>query len=106
MDATFVTQELRRRAAEIAGKHKMQLAILETKCSEQASVNRIQKRTKEEYVSNALTVEAYLANKKKFEPVDIVALKESVSGLRILHFIVDTEHDNPESWYVIQSERR
>jgi hypothetical protein len=106
MDATFVTQELRKRAAEIAAKHKMELAILETKCSEQASVNRIQKRTKEEYVSNALTVEAYLANKNKFEPIDVDALKKSVSGLKILHFVVDTEHDEPENWHIVQSERR
>ena len=106
LDATFVTQDLRKRAAEIAAKHNMQLAILETKCSEQASVNRIQTRTKEEYVSNALTAEAYLNNKKKFEPVDIEALKKSIRQLRILHFVVDTEHDSPESWYVVKSERR
>jgi hypothetical protein len=57
-------------------------------------------------VSNALTVEAYLNNKKKFEPVDIEALKKSIRQLRILHFVVDTEHDSPESWYVVKSERR
>src|SRR5512139_3475800 len=41
LDATFVTQELRRRAAEIAAKHNVRLAILETKCSQEASVARI-----------------------------------------------------------------
>jgi len=106
LDATFVTQGLRRRAAEIAAKHKMPLAILETKCSERASVNRIQRRTKEKYESNALTVEAYLNNKSKFEPVDIDALKRAVPGLQIVHFTVDTEHDSPRSWYVVSLERR
>ena len=106
LDATFVTQGLRRRAAEIAAKHKMPLAILETKCSERASVDRIQRRTKEKYESNALTVEAYLNNKSKFEPVDTDALKRAVPGLQIVHFTVDTENDSPMSWYVVSLERR
>ena len=106
LDATFVTQGLRRRAAEIAAKHKMPLAILETKCSERASVNRIQRRTKEKYESNALTVEAYLNNKSKYEPVTIDALKGAVPELQIVHFTVDTEHDTPKSWYVVSTERR
>jgi predicted kinase len=71
LDATFVTQELRRRAAEIAAKHGMTFVILETSCPQEVSVERLQKRTKEKYESNALTVEAYLANKRKFEPVDL-----------------------------------
>ena len=67
LDATFVTQELRRCAAEIAAKHNMTFAILQTSCPQEVSVARIERRTKEKYESNALTVEAYLANKKKFE---------------------------------------
>ena len=105
LDATFVTQGLRRRAAEIAAKHKMPLAILETKCSERASVDRIQRRTKEKYESNALTVEAYLNNKSKYEPVTIDALKGAAPELQIVHFTVDTEHDSQESWYVVSLEK-
>ena len=101
LDATFVTQELRRRAAEIAAKHSMTFVILETHCSEEASIARILRRTKENYESNALTKEAYLANKRKFEPVDVNDLKKRYPQLRILHLTVDTEHDPPEDWYVI-----
>jgi predicted kinase len=106
IDATFVTQELRRRAAEIAAKHGMTFVILQTSCPQEVSVARIQRRTKEKYESNALTVEAYLANKRKFEPVDLDDLKKLYPQLKIVHFTVDTEHDPPEDWYVIGMEKR
>ncbi len=105
LDATFVTQELRRRAAGIAAKHKMTLAILQTSCSEEASINRIQKRTKEKYESNALTVEAYLNNKKNFEPIDIDAFRKTYPELPVVHFTVDTEYDPPETWFVVELEK-
>jgi hypothetical protein len=106
LDATFVTQELRRRAAEIAAKHKMAFVILETHCSEEASIARILRRTKENYESNALTKEAYLNNKKKFEPVDINDLKKRNPRLEIVHLTVDTEHDPPKDWYIIRIEKK
>lgn len=106
LDATFVTQELRRRAAEIAAKHKMAFVILQTHCSEEASFARILRRTKENYQSNALTKEAYLSNKKKFEPVDLDDLKKRYPQLRIVHLTVDTEHDPPEDWFIIGMEKR
>jgi predicted kinase len=106
LDATFVTQELRRRAAEIAAKHGLPFVILETSCPEEVSVERIKRRTKEKYESNALTVEAYLANKRKFEPVDLGDLKKRYPQLRIVHLTVDTRHDAPEDWYVIGMEKR
>ncbi len=106
LDATFVTQELRRRAAEIAAKHGMTFVILETHCSKEASIARILRRTKENYESNALTREAYLANKRKFEPVDVDDLKKAYPQLKIVHLTVDTEHDPPEDWYVIGMEKR
>jgi uncharacterized protein len=105
LDATFVTQDLRRQAAEIAAKHGMTFVILQTSCPEEVSVSRIQRRTKENYESNALTVDAYLANKKKFEPVDIADLKKKYPTLKILHLTVDTCRDNPEDWYVIGMEK-
>lgn len=104
LDATFFTQDLRRRAVEIAAKHNMTLAILETKCSQEASVARIQRRIKEKYESNALTVDAYLSNKAKFEPVNIADLKKTNPKLQIMHFTVDTEHDTPEDWFVVSAE--
>ena len=106
LDATFVTQELRRRAAEIAAKHKMTFAILQTSCPQEVSVARIERRTKEKYESNALTVEAYLANKKKFEPVDVDDLKKRNPQLKIVHLTVDTCHDSPADWYVIGVEKK
>jgi len=106
LDATFVTQKLRRRAAEIAAKNKIPFVILQTSCSEDASITRILRRTKQNYESNALTKEAYLNNKKKFEPVDLDDLKKRYPQLRIVHLTVDTEHDPPEDWYVIGMEKR
>ena len=106
LDATFVTQELRRRAAEIAARHNMTFVILQTSCPQEVSVARIQRRTKEKYESNALTVEAYLANKRKFEPVDVDDLKKTYPHLKIVHLTVDTCHDSPEDWYVIGMEKR
>jgi hypothetical protein len=106
IDATFVTQELRRRAAAIAAKHNMPFVILQTHCSEEASISRILRRTKEDYESNALTKEAYYNNKKKFEPVDLDDLKKNYPQLKIVHLTVDTEYDPPEDWYIIGIEKR
>jgi predicted kinase len=106
LDATFVAQDLRRRAAEIAAKHGMTFVILQTSCPEEVAIARLQRRTKEKYESNALTVDAYLANKKKFEPVDVDDLKTRYPQLKIMHLTVDTCHDSPADWYVIGMEKR
>jgi predicted kinase len=106
LDATFITQELRRRAAEIAARHGMTFIILQTSCPQEVSIARIQRRTKEDYRSNALTVEAYLDNKRKFEPVDLDALKKLYPQLKIVHLTVDTCHDDPQNWYVIGMDKR
>jgi predicted kinase len=106
LDATFVTQELRRRAAEIAARHGLTFVILETSCPQEVSVERIKRRTKEKYESNALTVDAYLANKRKFEPVDLDNLKKLYPKLKIVQLTVDTCHDSPEDWYIVGMEKR
>jgi len=106
LDATFVTQELRRRAAAIAAKHNMDFVILQTHCSEEVAIARILKRTKENYESNALTRKAYLNNKKRFEPVDLDYLKKKYPQLEIVHLTVDTKYDRPEDWYIIGMEKR
>jgi predicted kinase len=106
LDATFVTQELRRRAAAIAAKYNTTFVILQTHCSEKMSIERILKRTKENYESNALTREAYLNNKKRFETVDLDDLKKRHPQLKIVHLTVDTEYDRPEDWYIIGMEKR
>jgi predicted kinase len=104
LDATFVTQNLRRRAAEVSAKYKMPFVVLQTHCSKEASIARILRRTKANYESNALTRQAYLNNKKKFEPIDLDDLKKRSPHLEITHLIVDTEYDNPEDWYIIGKE--
>jgi len=105
LDATFVTQSLRQRAAAIAAKHDRSFVILQTDCPQEVSIRRILARDKENYVSNALTEEAYLNNKKKFEAVDLNDLKSLNPGLNIVHLTVDTTRDPPEEWYIIRQEK-
>ena len=106
LDATFITQSLRRRAAEIAAKNNRTFVIMQTRCPQEVSIARIMRRTKENYESNALTEQAYLNNKAKFEEVDLDDFKQLHPDLDILHFIVDTQYDPPEDWYVIGVNRR
>jgi predicted kinase len=106
VDATFVTQSLRRRAAEVAAKHNKTFVILETYCPQEVAISRILRRTKDNYESNALTEQAYLNNKKKFEQVDVDDLKQSYPKLEIIHATVDTQYDAPQHWYVIGLEKR
>lgn len=101
LDATFVKQSLRRRAAELAAKHNRTLVIQQTQCPQEVSFRRIAKRTKENYESNALTQQAYLNNKKKFESVDLDDLKELFPNLNIVHLLVDTTSDLTDEWFVI-----
>jgi predicted kinase len=106
LDATFVTQSLRRRAAEIAARHNKTFVILETLCPQEVSIARILQRTQENYESNALTEQAYLNNKKRFEKVDLDDLKRLYPKINIIHLIVDTQYDPPEDWYIISMEKR
>ncbi len=101
LDATFITQALRRRAAAVAAKNKKTFIIQQTQCPEEHSLYKISKRTKEKYESNALTEQAYLNNKKKFEPVDLDDLKGLYPDLRIMHLLVDTASDSEDEWFVI-----
>ncbi len=106
LDATFITRSLRRRAAAIAAEHNLTFVILQTDCPQEVALGRILRRTKGNYESNALTEQAYLNNKKKFEAVDSNDLKNLYPDLNIIHLIVDTRCDPPEDWYVIGMERK
>ena len=106
LDATFVSQSLRRRAAAIAAKHNKTFVILQTHCPQEAAISRILRRTKDDYESNALTEQAYLNNKKRFEEVDLDDLKRLNPDLDMMHIVVDTEYDALEDWYVIDVEKR
>ncbi|MFP4640765.1 MAG: AAA family ATPase [Dehalococcoidia bacterium] len=105
LDATFIKQSLRRRAAEIAAMNNRLFVIMQTSSPEEISLARIKKRTRENYESNALTEQAYMNNKAKFEEVDLSELKEQYPNLDILHFVVDTQYDQPEYWHVIEVNR-
>jgi len=101
LDATFVTQTLRRRAAEVAANHRLRLVIQQTQCPKEVSLRRISQRTKENYESNALTEQAYTNNVKKFEAVDLEDLKGLYPDLNIVHLLVDTTSNLTEEWFVI-----
>ena len=105
LDATFVTQDLRQQAAAVAARHKVAFIILQTDCPQEVSIKRILARDKDNYVSNALTEEAYLNNKRKFEAVDLDALKKANPGLKLVHLVVNTAKDPPEDWYITRYEK-
>jgi len=102
LDATFITQSLRRRAAEVAARHGKTFVIQQTECPQEVSLRRISERTKENYESNALTEQAYLNNKNKFEAVDLEDLKRLYPGLEIVHMRVDTASNREEEWRVVE----
>jgi len=106
LDGTFFTQELRSRAAELAERAHRTFIITECVCSEDKSIERILKRTKENYESNALTREAYLNNKAIFQPIDIDDLKKRFQSLPIIHLTIDTEYDTPPDWKIKKIEKR
>jgi predicted kinase len=106
LDATFFTQELRGRAAELAEKFRRAFVIAECVCTEEKSIERILKRTKENYESNALTREAYLNNKALFEPVDVDDLKKKFRNLSMIHLTIDTEQETLPGWKIRKIEKR
>ncbi len=103
MDATFITQDLRKRAAGIAENNNMLFVVLETRCPEKVCLRRIGERTKEAYESNAVNEQAYINNKKRFEKVNPESLKKIFPFLNLLHILVDTGSDNVEDWFVVKS---
>jgi len=102
LDATFITRELRRRAAAIAARYGRLFIILETSCPKEVSLKRIARRTKEKYESNALTEQAYLNNQARFEAVNLADIKTAHPGLKIRHIIVDTSGEVPGEWRIIK----
>src|SRR4030043_2475824 len=106
LDATFFTQEMRSRAAELAEKANRTFPIAECVCTEEKSMERISKRTKENYESNALTKEAYLNNKALFQPIDTTDLKKRFNALPIIYLTIDTEHDTAPDWKIRKIEKR
>jgi predicted kinase len=106
LDATFFTQELRSKAAELAHRSNRTFVIAECVCTEERSMERILKRTKEDYESNVLTREAYLNNRALFQPVDIGEIKRKFGTLAIVHLTIDTESDMPPGWKIKKIDTR
>ena len=106
LDATFITQLLRRRAAEIAVKYHKTLVIFQTICPQKVALARIRKRDREDYESNAITEQSYLNNKESFEEVDMDDLKQLNPDLNIIYLLIDTQHDRAENWYIIGMEKK
>jgi predicted kinase len=105
LDATFFTQDLRSRAAVLAQKANRTFVITECVCTEEKSIERILKRTKENYESNALTREAYLNNKALFQPVDIKELKRKFKTVPMIHLTIDTEYNDLPDWKIKRIEK-
>jgi len=105
LDATFFTQDLRSGAAELAQKANRTFVIAECVCTEEKSIERILKRTKENYESNALTREAYLNNKAVFQPVDIKDLKRKFKTVPMVHLTIDTEYNSLPDWKIKRIEK-
>ena len=105
LDATFFTQDLRSRAAELAQKANRPFVIAECVCTEEKSIERILKRTKENYESNALTREAYLNNKALFQPVDIKDLNRKFKKVPMIHLAIDTEYNSLPDWKIKRIEK-
>jgi len=106
LDATFVSQSFRKQAASIAAKYNKTFIILQTSCPQEIAIARILKRSRENYESNALTKQAYLNNKNRFEEVALDDLKLPNTKPIIVHLIVDTSQDSPEYWDIIGIERK
>lgn len=106
LDATFVTQALRRRAAEVAAACGMTLVIQQTQCPKEVSIGRILARSKENYESNALTEQAYMNNVNRFEEVDLNDIRQAFPDLPLVHLRVDTTFDSMDAWYVVDRVER
>ena len=101
LDATFITQALRQRAAAIADRHGVAFFIMETVCPQEVALERIRNRIKEIGESNALTPDVYFINKARFETIDLGDLKKQNPSLQATHFVVDTKKFPPQAWNVI-----
>lgn len=106
LDATFVTSSLRLRAAEVAASQGKTFVIQQTWAPREYSVQKILARTKENYESNALTEQAYDNNVKKFEPIDLDAIRALHPALHVVHLTVETAADDETGWFVIGREER
>ena len=106
LDATFITNALREKAAAIAAGHNVPFVILETVSPREVALARLRDRRPETSESNAVTEEAYFDNERRFESIDINTLAGKFPLAMILYMTVDTSEFAPESWKIIRREER
>ncbi len=102
LDATFIKQALRERAAEIASRNGMSFVLIHTDCRPEVALERISKRSPDDYESNAVTDQAYYNNLKAFEPVDLESLKNKFALLDMRYIRVETSEADPDRWVVVE----
>ena len=102
LDATFIKQALRERAAEIASRHAMPFVLIHTDCRPEVALERISRRTPDEYESNAITEAAYYNNLKALEPVDLESLRKKFPLLDVRYIKVETSEPDPGRWVVVE----
>ncbi len=100
LDATFIKQSLRLRAAEIAKRYSVPLIILYVTCNDDTALSRIAARATKAYESNALSESAYLANKRNMEAIDIPSIISIVGKDRFFSAEITTDADNIQDWSV------
>lgn len=105
LDATFITQDLRKKVAFIAHKNKRPFCIMETRCAPEIAIDRIRKRTREDYESNAITEDAYFNNLRIFEPVDIKDISDAFPGMEIFYFLINTDSEDSANWFLEKKEK-
>ena len=66
------------------------MIILHVKCSEEESINRIEKRSKDNYESNALEAKVYYENLNLLEPIDFNLIKNTFPNIKISYYIINT----------------
>jgi len=90
LDATFITQRLREKAAHIADHNHKPLVIVHVECPQEIALARIARRSQTVYESNAITKQAYMNNVAEFENVNIEAIKSAFPTLGITYIQLNT----------------
>jgi predicted kinase len=106
LDATFITQGLRIRAAKIAAENNKPFIIMNTECPENVAIARINRRSKENYESNAVSAQAYFDNARQCEPVNVSQIKDAFPALGIIYVTLDTSGGENNCIFITSIEKR
>ena len=90
------------KAAQIADRYGMAFVIIHVDCKREVALERISKRTPDEYESNAITEAAYYNNLRSFEPIDLASVKKKFPLLDIRYMQVETSESDPGKWLLVE----